>query len=146
MRRVEPILAPSTAKLSSYWRLTLRVITRLFSRISRAFRVIMSIVRSELPMSLISLGYLRRCASYFLIWRSRSASIHSDVDMFFTERGSVVSYAVVPEEVRAVTGAIGAGAVDVFLAGGLDASLASIFPISRACKRGLRREIRSASL
>ena len=66
--------------------------------------------------------------------------------MFFTERGSVVSYAGVPVEVRAVTGAIGAGAVEVFLAGGLAPSLASIFPISRACKSGERRAIRSASL
>ena len=45
MRSVEPILAPSTAKLSSYWRFTLRVITRLFSKISKAFLVIMSMVR-----------------------------------------------------------------------------------------------------
>jgi iron complex transport system permease protein len=40
----------------------------------------------------------------------------------------------------------GAGAVEVFLAGGLSPSLASIFPISRACKSGDRRAIRSASL
>ena len=50
IRRVEPILAPSTAKLSSYWRFTLRVITRLFSRISRDLRVIMSMVRRLFAM------------------------------------------------------------------------------------------------
>src|SRR5574343_54395 len=56
IRRVEPILAPSTAKLSSYWRFTLRVITRLFSRISRDLRVIMSMVRRLFAM--IEMSYL----------------------------------------------------------------------------------------
>jgi hypothetical protein len=37
---------------------------------------------------------------------------------------------------REETGAIGAGAVEVFLTGGFEANLASIFPISFACKIG----------
>ena len=49
-------------------------------------------------------------------------------------------------EARAVTGAIGAGAVEVFLTGGLEAIPASSFPISFACKMGDSRAMRSASL
>ena len=64
--------------------------------------------------------------------------------MFFTERGSVVSKLGDPEDL-AVTGAIGAGALEVFLTGGLSLNLASIFPNSLACERGDKREIRSAS-
>ncbi len=73
----------------------------------------------------------RLAASYFLIWRCRSASIHSDVLIDLMERGSVVSYELDPE-VRAVTGAIGAGAVDVRLTGGSETSFASSLPISLA--------------
>ena len=65
--------------------------------------------------------------------------------MLLMERGSVVSSAGAPEE-RAVTGEIGAGAEVVFLTGGAETNLASIFPISFAWLSGDMREIRSASL
>ncbi len=64
--------------------------------------------------------------------------------MVFSDRGSVVSYDA-PPVVRAATGAIGAGADDVFLTGGSEVSLASILPISRACKMGDSWEILAAS-
>ena len=65
--------------------------------------------------------------------------------MFLIERGSVVSSAGAPVE-RAVTGEIGGGADVVFLTGGSEANLASIVPISFACKKGDNLEIRAASL
>ena len=65
--------------------------------------------------------------------------------MDLIDRGSVVSWLGEPVE-RAVTGLIGAGAFEVFLTGGSEANLASIFPISLACKKGVSREIRAASL
>ena len=46
---------------------------------------------------------------------------------------------------RSVIGVIGAGAEEVRFTGGLAVSLASTFPISRACRSGDRREIRSDS-
>jgi hypothetical protein len=52
--------------------------------------------------------------------------------MCFTDLGSVVSYVVDAD--LAVTGVIGVGAAEVFFAGGLDCTLASILPISLACK------------
>ena len=64
--------------------------------------------------------------------------------MLLIERGSVVSKVVAPAE-RAVTGEIGAGADVVFLTGGAETNLASIFPISFAWLNGDMREIRSAS-
>src|SRR5574343_531610 len=64
--------------------------------------------------------------------------------MVFTDRGSVVSYVGEPTE-RGVTGAMGAGALEIFFTGGSDANLASIFPISLACAKGGNLEIRSAS-
>jgi len=51
--------------------------------------------------------------------------------MLLIERGSVVSKVAAPAE-RAVTGEIGAGADVVFLTGGAETNLASIFPISFA--------------
>ena len=65
--------------------------------------------------------------------------------MVLSDLGSVVSKAGAPEE-RAVTGEIGAGADVVFLTGGAETNLASIFPISFAWLKGVMREIRSASL
>ncbi|MFN9903345.1 MAG: hypothetical protein ACK55Z_32145, partial [bacterium] len=62
------------------------------------------------------------------------------------ERGSVVSKDGLLLLPRAVTGVIGAGAEVVRLTGGLSASLASIFPISLACKIGGKRAMRSVSL
>ena len=65
--------------------------------------------------------------------------------MDLIDRGSVVSWLGAPFE-RAVTGLIGAGAFEVFLTGGSEANLASIFPISLACMKGVKREILAASL
>ena len=65
--------------------------------------------------------------------------------MDLIDRGSVVSWLGEPFE-RAVTGLIGAGAFEVFLTGGSEANLASIFPISLACMKGDNLAIRAASL
>ena len=65
MRRVEPIFAPSTANESSYWRLTLRVSTRLFSRpcvrsrslgLNRPFGLLHVTMQSRLSLHPIARG------------------------------------------------------------------------------------------
>ena len=64
--------------------------------------------------------------------------------MVLIDRGSVVSCDGDPMD-RAVTGEIGDGADVVFLTGGEETNLASIFPISFAWLKGVIREMRSAS-
>jgi hypothetical protein len=80
-------------------------------------------------------------ASHAFACLALSAAIQSDVDIVFTDLGSVVSYAGEPLPL-AVTGDIGAGALVVFLVTGSLAIFASSLPISFACKIGAKRAIR----